>query len=136
MGAVESFERPLMPCTPPGSMGSLVLGRKALVPSTMASGRSGLGRTVALEQRTSLACCRSALGSSCHIECGAPMMELGTLGRLALGRLELARGMLAPSIAVAGSLELLGCTVAVARSWRLGRLAVRIGLKRPKRFRA
>lgn len=67
-------------------------------------------KRVVLERKAlerTLACCRSALGSSCRIGCGGLRMEPGTWGRLehgkpAAGRQELA-GMIGRT-RVAGSL--------------------------------
>lgn len=63
--------------TGPGTMGP---GSLALVPNRLAAG-SSVGSIAALVARTSLACCKFALDSSCRTECGGPTMGPGTWGR-------------------------------------------------------
>lgn len=78
-----------MPCTPQHDLHSLVLDRLVEVLNKLVV----VGRLVAsmvLERK--LACCRFALGSSCHIGCGEPKMELGILDKLVHDKLVLAHG--------------------------------------------
>lgn len=116
----------LKPCTPPCGRRKLELDKRVLGLSKRAlAGRlAQVARTLALVQR-SLACCRSAWGSSCHIECGGLKMEPGTWGRLERGRLERAPGRTGRRMELPGSLER---RAARSRRCRL----VRMGLRRLK----
>lgn len=89
----------LTPCIPLIVRHMLELGSLALVLSKLVGGRL-VAVSMALEMRT-LVCYKFVLGSNYRIECGELMMELGILGKLERGKMELA-----DRLVLAGKLEL------------------------------